>query len=793
MTYRSSGYVCAVTCTSILAASPGWTAPPTEGLVLHLDATRVPSEDLSPEGTLLRWTDISGNGHHVLQSDPGARPQLLRGALNGLPAVSFTGTEYLDGPPVLPEGDMSLTIVAVWRREGEGPIGEVVCEQADDGPGRRASLLIVGDRYGFNGQNNDQHQLVRYEVGLPVLTVLTLSEDGMVRIWHNDERTGTGAGGRIDRTLQNTGARRFRVGDKETMRGEGLRGQIGEILIYDRVLTFEEIAALNLELGTKWGIGVPNDDGSRSVYTMPIEEIDRGPDYTSRVPRFTFGESLEEQETQLRDNPLLARFAASRRALAHDRYRPLYHFVSPESGMNDPNGLCYWQGRWHLFYQAFPPEDPRLHWGHAVSSDLVRWRDLPYAIYPHPERDCFSGATFVEEDRVIAMYHGTERGNMAAISHDPLLLNWEKVTGDAVIPIRNADGSLPPYNVFDPCVWKQGDYYYSLSAGTIPGPGNKRVRADFLLRSPDLEAWEYLHPFAEKDYYTLVGDDGACPYFWPIGDKHMLLHYSHMSGGKYLLGTYDTERQKLVVEAGGDFNFGASNPGGVHAPSACPDGEGGIIVIFNMNPAKPTPGWDQIMSLPRRLSLDGPDDLRMEPAGDLAALREQGQSVEETVLPANEEIVLEGVSGDAMELAMEIDPGAAPMVELCVLRSPDREEYTRIAFYPRRGFHYWNRGGRPGNDSIITLDNSRSSTSGDVLSRPPESAPVYLPDGEPLRLHVFIDRSIVEVFVNGRQCVAARVFPERVDSVGVSLRAQGAPATLRSLQAWQMRSIYGRE
>jgi len=133
------------------------------------------------------------------------------------------------------------------------------------------------------------------------------------------------------------------------------------------------------------------------------------------------------------------------------------------------------------------------------------------------------------------------------------------------------------------------------------------------------------------------------------------------------------------------------------------------------------------------------------------------------------------------------------MVELCVLRSPDREEYTRVAFYPRRGFHYWNRGGRPGNDSIITLDNSRSSTAADALSRPPESAPVYLPDGEPLRLRVFIDRSIVEVFVNDRQCVAARVFPERADSVGVSLRAQGAPAVLRSLHAWQMGSIYVEE
>ncbi|MHC4074728.1 MAG: glycosyl hydrolase family 32 domain protein, partial [Planctomycetota bacterium] len=103
--------------------------------------------------------------------------------------------------------------------------------------------------------------------------------------------------------------------------------------------------------------------------------------------------------------------------------------------------------------------------------------------------------------------------------------------------------------------------------------------------------------------YSLVGDDGACPYFWPIGDKHILLHFSHMSGGKYLLGDYDKKRDKFVVTAGGDFNFGPHAPAGVHAPSATPDGKGGVIVIFNMNPGKPTKGWNQIMTLPRRLTL----------------------------------------------------------------------------------------------------------------------------------------------------------------------------------------------
>ncbi len=140
------------------------------------------------------------------------------------------------------------------------------------------------------------------------------------------------------------------------------------------------------------------------------------PDYTSTVPQFTYPETLEEQEASLKTNPLLERFAESRRKLAADAHRPIYHYVNPEGRLNDPNGLSFWQGRWHLFYQAYPPEDPRQHWGHAVSDDLVRWRDLPYAIYPNPEYQCYSGSTLVEEDRVIAMYHGTRAGRMCGWS-----------------------------------------------------------------------------------------------------------------------------------------------------------------------------------------------------------------------------------------------------------------------------------------------------------------------------------------------------------------------------------------
>lgn len=533
----------------------------------------------------------------------------------------------------------------------------------------------------------------------------------------------------------------------------------------------------------------------RSVFAARKKRLT---DYESKVPKFSFADTLAEQEAQLENNPLLRRFADSRKKLMQDPHYPLYHFSSPENRLNDPNGLCYWNGKWHMFYQGYPPEDPRQHWGHTISDDLIHWCDLPYAIYPNPERACFSGSTYVEEGRVIAMYHGTTVGNMVAVSSDPLLLNWEKVTGKAVIPM-NPDELSPPYRIFDPCIWKKGNRYYSLSAGTLPnGPGGRRIRANFLWTSKDLAHWQYLHPFVETDMYSRVGDDGACPYFWPIGDKHILLYYSHTSGGKYLIGDYDKQRDKFVVTNGGDFNFGPSTPCGVHAPSACPDGQGGVYVIFNMNPGKPTKGWNQIMTLPRRLTLppEGAfDPLVIEPAGAIESLRYGHQHVRTTELPANKEIVLQQIKGNAMEMIAEVDVKNAPMVELDVLRSSKAEEVTRIRFYKNRGYRHREYGRTRPNarktGSFVVIDSSTSSIAPDVQSRSPEKAEVFLGKGEALTLRVFVDKSVVEVFVNGRQCVAQRVYPDRKDSVGVSLRSQGRDAVLTSLDAWQMKSIYG--
>ncbi|MBI4625391.1 MAG: glycoside hydrolase family 32 protein [Verrucomicrobia bacterium] len=533
------------------------------------------------------------------------------------------------------------------------------------------------------------------------------------------------------------------------------------------------------------------------AWALTLSAQEKARDYTSKAPRFTFANSLPEQQQQLENNPLLLRFREARRRQAADPDTPIYHFSSPGVRLNDPNGLCFWQGRWHLFYQAQPPEDSRWHWAHADSEDLIHWRDLPYAIYPNPEEQSYSGSVLVEEDRVIAMYHGRNLGNMVAVSRDPLLLNWEKVTGGNVIPLEK-DGvkhhflsAEPlPYRIYDPCIWKKDGVYYSLSGSVeYSGPAGRPVPAEFLFRSRDLAQWEFVHQFLEGDRFTQVGDDGACPYFWPIGDRHILLFFSHTSSAQYLLGDNDRQRDKFAATAHGRFNFGAVSPGGVHAPSATPDGNGGLIAFFNVNPAMTSKGANGIMTLPRRLILIGKDELGIEPAGDIASLRAEPRRVAAMTLPANQEIVLSGIRGHALEIAAEIDPRNAPMVELNVLRSPNKEEFTRILLFKNR--NVTSRFMPPQQKlGVVTLDGTRASQLPAALSRPPETATVLIPPDEPIKLRVFVDRSIVEVFINGRQCLAIRVHPGRADSLGVSLLAQGQEAELKALTAWTMRSIH---
>ena len=525
------------------------------------------------------------------------------------------------------------------------------------------------------------------------------------------------------------------------------------------------------------------------VAPIPIRCQERFPE-SSVLRQKTFSNNEKKQRAQLAKDETLEAYARMRAERdSKDKYghRPVYHFTAPDERLNDPNGFCYWNNNYHLFYQAYPVEDTRQHWGHAYSEDLIHWKDLPLAFGPGPENKSYSGSALVENDRVLAVYYGNPIGEMIAVSSDPLLLNWEKMTGGPVIP----QAFKTERELFDPFMWKHGDTYYLLSGRfTLDNPGGRRRCQAFLWSSDDLINWKYQHPFIENDSYSQVGDDCACPYFLPIGNKgkYLLMHFSHINGSEYLIGNYDTKRNKFVVSDGGRINCGPVADGGTHAPSCFSDGKGGVVTIFNTKGKDIMPKTStSCMTLPRLLTLDADGRLCQNVYGDYESLRKEHASLSEIDMPVGKEIVLDGISGKAIELELVFDK-ATPSVEVDVLRSPKAEEFTRIVFY-RNGGHADQHGSKQ-RLSSLTIDTSRGSTHRKAQPRIPETVEVYMDKDEPLKLHIFIDRSIVEVFVNDRQAAMLRTYPVLDNSSLVSVRSLGNATRLIKAEAWQMDSIY---
>ena len=524
--------------------------------------------------------------------------------------------------------------------------------------------------------------------------------------------------------------------------------------------------------------------------------------FRSKVEHYRFSDDERTQLEELAGNPMMEYYARSRKDFADkDKYktRPIFHFTIPENHLNDPNGLCFWKGNWHMFYQAYPLKDSRQHWGHCYSNDLIHWKDLPLAIYPDPEKYVYSGATMVEDDRVVAAYYGRPVGEMIAISTDPLLLNWEKTGNAPVIPAPE-NWEVAGYKTFDPYLWKKGDFYYLISGNSMfNGPDSRRLPVEFLFRSKDLKTWEYLHHFVEDDRFSMIGDDRACPYFCPIGDKYILNHFSHKSGARYLVGNYDEDRDVFVATNGGAVNTGGSltpngtNKGAFHAPSAFPDGKGGVYVIYNtFAPKDPAEVNIDCMTLVYRQTLDEHDRVLFSPAGDYQSLR-YGHVAEEGIrLPANKEVVLKKVRGKELEMILEFDEDT-PSLEIDVLRDPRKEEYTRIVFLRDKGYHDRTKDGDQAiNDpySVLLLDSTHGSVSTNASPRQPDEKQFPMTGSDHLTLHIFVDRSIVEVFANDFCVSMVRTLPIKKNSTGVSVRAIGKDTGIRKMDAWKMAGIY---
>lgn len=477
----------------------------------------------------------------------------------------------------------------------------------------------------------------------------------------------------------------------------------------------------------------------------------------------------------------------TRRNLASDPDRPLYHYLSPNNYLGDPNGTIYWKGNYHLFYQWNPyePEDRRMHWGHAVSSDLLHWRDLPIALAPErggpDSAGCFSGGALINKEGIpTIVYHGHPKGTCIATSDDELLVDWTKHPANPVIPsVGKGHPDFDKYKVFDPTAWIEGDTYRALIGNTVPGIEGD---ATSFFRSDDLLHWEHLGPFYRSERrWTRADEDCAVPNFFPLGDRHMLLFATHKRGAQYYLGKYSDHG--FHPEIHGKMNYGKFDLecGNLVAPITFEDGQKRRIFFawvtegrrFDVSRKK---GWYGIMSLPRVLSLSPHGTLQIEPVPELQELRGEPRQVAGRQLDGDGDVSVPECRGECVEIGVVLRPDQAAACGLKLRCSPNGKEQTQVVYHSGQ--------------QALTLDTSQSSLSDEVTDRQPQTGPLKLSEGEPLELRIFVDRTVVEVFANGRQCLTKRIYPTRPDSLDAALFARGGSARLVSLQAWEMKSVW---
>lgn len=486
------------------------------------------------------------------------------------------------------------------------------------------------------------------------------------------------------------------------------------------------------------------------------------------------------------------RMEARRAEQASEYLRPKYHFGAPIGGLNDPNGLCFYKGYWHMFYQN--NHGTGCWWGHAVSKDLLHWRDLPVAIKPDKEKECFSGMILIEEDRAIAAYFGLDIGIILAVSDDPLLIRWKKLNdGVPVIPRRSPDPNVH-YESHDPFIFKKGDTYVILSGKfTLNKITGERERECFVFESTDLLNWKCTGTFFENDRYAIHGDDSSCPYFIPYENRHILFCYSHFSGPKILVGDYDAEKNKFIVTNGIPLTSTTSFYGGLLAPCAYPDKNGTIKAVYNME-FLPNPGADyKVMSIFHDISLIGEDKntISIQPAEEMKKLRVESSHVvkENILLKSNTPYYPEECFGDVIELSAEFEAKKIPVMEWKVLMSDDEQEYCVIRLFRERGNVRLDklRQGYTYNQSleaVVQVDTIHSTRTGMV--RIPDEQRFHLKPDETVNMRVFLDRSMLEVFVNGRLAFALRVSPTSGKNTRMSLTACGNDLLLKKLESYEL-------
>jgi len=462
---------------------------------------------------------------------------------------------------------------------------------------------------------------------------------------------------------------------------------------------------------------------------------------------------------------------------------PQYHFRPAAGWMGDINGPIYHNGFYHFFYQYKPPETENVHWGHARSKDLVHWEELPIALSPSTEageNDCWSGSCMIteNEDMPIIIYTSMPGFKQWAARGSLDLVKWTKYQGNPVLPAALHSDQVSITRWRDPFLFRHEDRTYLITGGSggvsdqTPKGQRKGHVSLYVAQAESLTRWKYLGPL----FIHPVSWDNACPNFFRLGDKWVLLmsrHDPHCMD--YFVGTWNTGDYRFVPESAGTLGYTEA----VYATHGLYDEKGRLIIWSTLHSWRSTgilDDWPGCLTLPRVVGLRPDGQLALQPLPELEALRKNRWQKSDIALDEASPVVADK-QGTALEIRARFAPGTAQAFGLKVRRSADGARAVTIRY-----------------DGMLRID----GTAGEFNDNADDVRSPFrlLPDERRLDLRVFVDRTVIEVFANDRACLERTIHPKEMyanemtmpgpTDDGVELFAEGGNATAELLEIWDM-------
>jgi fructan beta-fructosidase len=481
-------------------------------------------------------------------------------------------------------------------------------------------------------------------------------------------------------------------------------------------------------------------------------------------------------------------------------WRPQFHFTPAKNFMNDPNGLVYYKGEYHLFYQHNPQGNVWGHmsWGHAVSTDMVHWRHLQLAI---PEEEgkymIYSGSAVVDwrnssglcevhdkEERSCLITIYTAAGKDLQTQHlaysNDRGRTWTNYPGNPIVNLAKPDFR-------DPKV-----FWYAPEKKWVMVAVLADERKLMIFDSPNLKEWKLRSTFGP------AGDNAGqweCPDLFELPvegtrEKKWVLIVNRNPGApaggtgtKYFVGWFDglqfTNETPTSHELWADYgkDFYATN-----TFADLPKGDSrkiwmGWISNWQYANVEPTVQWRGAQSIPRALGLRRlPDGIRLvqQPTREMKKLRGKEFHLENvSVTEANRRIKEAGISGDTVEIEAELAPGNAEEMGFRVRKGGAQETLVGIS---------------RGQNSVFIDRNKAGELSYSKEAAGRHSGPIQQTSS--VKLQIFVDRSSVEVFANnGEVTLTDRIYPLR-HSEGIELYSLNGSGKIESLSIWKLASVW---